>query len=365
MGPHAVHRTSTTALGQKPRGQQQPEQKKQGQGQDRADADGEAAATLNGVPGQRTRARNAPEDPQRHAPEDPQACLPEAPQRHAPEDPQACLPEAPQRHAPEDPRTRPPEAPHRRTPGAPRKHLPQDPRVHAPEGSPEHATADPRARVQAPGPDRRWHLWHLLPTPTGTPFTFGYALVLVATSLYAQLGDPATVGALLRASSTDVAHLTQTPVVALVGSALWVAGGPASPYALGFLVILTALERRIGGLRTAAVFAFGHVVASLATEIPVGVAVWTGHLPETSLHRLDFGISFGLLACVGALAGVLRLAWLRWGLLGAVALVLLQDLIAYVDPLTALGHPLALCLGLAGWPVVRRWKAARAAPSYL
>ncbi|MFJ4874637.1 rhomboid-like protein [Streptomyces sp. NPDC088745] len=338
-----MHRTSTTPPGRKPQGQQQPEQKKQGQRpeQDRNDADGEAAAALNAVPGQRTRAR--------HAPEDPQVRLPEGSSVRLPEGSPVRLPEAPQMPAPE----------------APRKHLPQDPQTHAPESSPEPAAADPRARVQPPVPDRRWHLWHLLPTPTGTPFTFGYALVLVATSLYAQLGDPATVGALLRASSTDVAHLTHTPVVALVGSALWVAGGLASPYALGFLVILTALERRIGGLRTAAVFAFGHVVASLATEIPVGVAVWAGHLPETSLHRLDFGISFGLLACVGALAGVLRLAWLRWGLLGAVALVLLQDLIAYVDPLTALGHPLALCLGLAGWPVVRRWKAARAAPSYL
>jgi hypothetical protein len=223
----------------------------------------------------------------------------------------------------------------------------------------------PRTHPQAPPSGGRWHLWHLLPTPTGTPFTFCYALVLVATSLYAQLGDPATVSALLRASSTDVAHLTSTPVFALVGSALWVAGGLASPYAIGFLIVLTALERRIGGLRTAGVFAFGHVVASLVTEIPVGIAVWTGHLPETSLHRLDFGISFGLMASAGALAGALRLPWLRWGLLGGVGLVLLQDLVAYEDPLTALGHPLALCLGLATWPLVRRWKARRAAPSYL
>ncbi|MGW7413626.1 rhomboid-like protein [Streptomyces sp. NPDC054863] len=232
---------------------------------------------------------------------------------------------------------------------------------------PEPASVPVRSSVPlpVPAPERRWHLWHLLPTPTGTPFTFCYALVLVATSLYAQFGDPATVSAMLRGSSTDVAHLTHTPVVALVGSALWVAGGLASPYALGFVVVLTALERRIGGLRTAGVFVFGHVVASLATELPVGIAVWAGHLPETSLHRLDFGISFGLMACVGALAGVLRLKWLRWGLLGAVALVLLQDLIAYADPLTALGHPLALCLGLAAWPLVRRWKAERAAPSYL
>ncbi|MFI0982437.1 rhomboid-like protein [Streptomyces sp. NPDC021093] len=236
----------------------------------------------------------------------------------------------------------------------------------APAAGDAPAVTGVRAAADLPaGPDRRWHLWHLLPTPTGTPFTFCYALVLIATSLYAQFGDPATVSAMLRGSSTDVAHLTHTPIVALAGSALWVAGGLASPYALGFLVILTALERRIGGLRAAGVFAFGHVVASLATEVPVGIAVWVGHLPETSLHRLDFGISFGLMASVGALAGVLRLKWLRWGLLGAVSLVLLQDLIAYTDPLTALGHPLALCLGLATWPLVRRWKAERAAPSYL
>jgi hypothetical protein len=147
-------------------------------------------------------------------------------------------------------------------------------------------------------------LGQLLPTPTGTPFTFFYALILIATSLFAEYGDPATVSWLLRGSSTDVAHLAATPLLVLVASALWVAGGLASPYAVGFLFVLTALERRIGGWRAAGVFVTGHVAATLATEIPVGLSVAAGALPATSLHRLDYGISFGLMASIGALAGL-------------------------------------------------------------
>ncbi|MER7108580.1 rhomboid-like protein [Streptomyces sp. NPDC000229] len=193
----------------------------------------------------------------------------------------------------------------------------------------------------------------LLPTPTGTPFTFGYALVLAATSLFAEYGDPRTVAALLHASSTDVAHLSRTPLLVLVASALWVAGGLFSPYAVGFVFVLTALERRIGAWRTAAVFLVGHVVATLATEIPVGLSVLAGHLPDSSLHRLDYGISFGLMASVGALAGLLspvpRALVLAW-----VSAMLLQDLLAFEDPLTNWGHPLALVIGLGCRPLLRR-----------
>ncbi|WP_309227059.1 rhomboid-like protein [Streptomyces lunaelactis] len=195
-------------------------------------------------------------------------------------------------------------------------------------------------------------LVQLLPTPTGTPFTFGYIVVLLATSLFAEYGDPATVSALLRGSSTDVAHLADTPLLVLGASALWVAGGLMSPYAVAFFFTLTALERRIGGRRTAGVFLGGHVAATLATEIPVGLSVVAGHLPVSSLHRLDYGISFGLMASIGALAGLLTPV-LRATLLGFVSLMLLQDLLAFTDPLTNWGHPLALLSGIACWPLVR------------
>ncbi|WP_308103617.1 rhomboid-like protein, partial [Streptomyces sichuanensis] len=195
-------------------------------------------------------------------------------------------------------------------------------------------------------------LRRLLPSPKGAPFTLVYGLVLLGTAVYADLGDEATVNQLLRDSSTDAAHLADNPVFVLVASALWVAGGLYSAYGVAFVLVLTALERRVGGARTAGVFLLGHVLATLATELPVAGAVAAGRLPEASLHRLDYGISFGLMACVGALSGLLR-PFGRWALLGVAGAMCAQDLIELVDPLASWGHPIALLTGLACLPLVR------------
>jgi hypothetical protein len=151
-----------------------------------------------------------------------------------------------------------------------------------------------------------------------------------------------------------VAHLVGTPLTVLLASALWVAGGFVAPYTLAFLLVLTALERRIGGVRTAVVFLTGHVLATLATEVPVGLAVLAGHLPGSSLHRLDYGISFGVATGVGALSGLLR-PWLRWPVLVLFGGMLLQGLVELTDPLTNWGHLIALAIGIAMWPVVCGW----------
>ncbi|MGW6796193.1 rhomboid-like protein [Streptomyces chartreusis] len=211
----------------------------------------------------------------------------------------------------------------------------------------------PHARALALRP------WRLLPTPTGTPFTFAYAVVLTVTSLIAAYADPALVHALHQGSSTDVAHLVHTPLTVLLASGLWTAGGIVAPYTICFLLVLTALERRIGGARTAAVFLLGHVLATLATEVPVGLAVLAGHLPESSLHRLDYGVSFGVATSVGALTGLLR-PWLRWPVLALFGALLLQDLLGLADPLTDWGHLIALVIGVGLWPLVRRRRTASA-----
>ncbi|MDX3225590.1 rhomboid-like protein [Streptomyces sp. ME19-01-6] len=192
-----------------------------------------------------------------------------------------------------------------------------------------------------------------LPRPAGAPFTFCYALVLIVTSAFSDLADPDLVHDVLTRSSTDVVNLADRPVLVLVASAVWVVGGLSSPYILAFLVVVGALERRLGGWRTAGVFLFGHVLATLMTELPVAASVAAGHLPESSLRRLDYGISYGLLACTAALAGLLR-PWLRSTVLGGIALVLVLDLVEFADPLTDWGHLLALATGVLCRPYVRR-----------
>ncbi|WP_328679111.1 hypothetical protein OG226_17815 [Streptomyces sp. NBC_01261] len=204
---------------------------------------------------------------------------------------------------------------------------------------------------------RGLHPWRLLPTPTGTPFTFCYGLLLVVTSLVAQYADPTFVNQLHQASSTDVTHLLRDPFLVLVASALWIVGGMVSPYAFLFLLVLTALERRIGGVRAAGVFLFGHIVATLATEGTVGFAVLVGHLPDSSLHRLDYGISFGVATSIGALAGLLR-PWLGLPLITLFGWSLVTDLIAFTDPMTNWGHLISLTIGVATWPLTRRWARA-------
>lgn len=225
-----------------------------------------------------------------------------------------------------------------------------------PDGAAQGASAGASAGVCAVraglGGLRGLRPWRLLPTPTGTPFTFGYAVVLLLTSLFAEYGDPSLISSLHQGSSTDVAHLADRPMFVLVASALWIAGGITSPYAVVFLLVLTALERRVGGLRTAGVFLLGHAVATLATEVPVGLSVLAGHLPSSSVYRLDYGISFGVAASVGALAGLLT-PWLRWAVLAGFGWMLVQDLIAFTDPMTNWGHLLALVVGVATWPLLR------------
>ncbi|MGW0966249.1 rhomboid-like protein [Streptomyces sp. NPDC002516] len=217
-------------------------------------------------------------------------------------------------------------------------------------------SALPRSPEPAATTDGRFagrRVLRLVPSPRGTPFTFGYAAVLAVTSYLADHAHPAFVRALHQASSTDVAHLVRHPVLVLLASALWIVGGIASPYAAGFLLVLTALERRTGPACAAGVFLLGHVVATLVTELPVGAAVLAGVLPVGDTHRLDYGISFGVAASVGSLAGLLS-PWVRWPLLIGFGSVLTQDLILLTDPVTDTGHLVALAIGVATWPLVRR-----------
>lgn len=185
-----------------------------------------------------------------------------------------------------------------------------------------------------------------LPTPRRNPFALGSLAVLLAGTVFARTADPALVHRWQAISSTDVHHLLHDPLLTLLLSALWVMGPVWLPYFWAFGLIMVPLERRIGSLRTAGVFAAGHVVATLASEGVVAVAVATGRLGSGALDVLDIGISYGVLAGLGALGGLLPPRRRVPVLLGAAGVVAYQ-VVADHDLVTGVGHPVALLVGVA------------------
>ncbi|HEY2057657.1 MAG TPA: rhomboid-like protein [Amycolatopsis sp.] len=210
-------------------------------------------------------------------------------------------------------------------------------------------------RAPQPVPLRsRWSFWvQWVPTPRRTPFTFGYLVVLLGTTLVLRFASSTLTNKLLLLSSTDAHNLWRRPLTSLLTSALWLADGGWLTYAAIFAVLVAPLERRFGAGRTALVFFSGHVLATLATELPVMALISNGVLPTSAGHWLDIGVSYGFFTTAGALVFQLR-GRLR---LAAVAALELFIALIYVtdDPsslesiVTVLGHLCAAQFGLFFW----------------
>jgi hypothetical protein len=218
------------------------------------------------------------------------------------------------------------------------------------------APAPARSR---PARARQSRLASSLRTPVKTPFTFGYLVVLLGTTLLLQMASPVLTARLLALSSTDAHNLWHRPLFSLLTSALWIAGDLWLPYAVIFAVAVAPLERRIGTLRTAGVFFSGHVLATIATEVPVMVALSAGLLPKADGRWLDIGVSYGFFTTAGALV------FLQTGRRRRLALLAMETFIAvfYVtsDPttmmsvMTFIGHAIAAHFGLlCCGPLLRR-----------
>lgn len=188
-----------------------------------------------------------------------------------------------------------------------------------------------------------------IPTPRRTPFTFFYLAVLAVTTIVLYAVPAHTARTLLASSSTDVYHLHNAPIRVLVSSALWLSGVNWLLYAPLFSLVIAPVERRAGSRWVLAMFASGHVIATLVTELPIAWAIRHGYLAPRDQHRLDVGVSYGFYAVLGALVGLLpRVA--RSLAVAAAAVVVAVPLLTSDDSLTALGHVVSLLVGLVWWP---------------
>ncbi|MFF2657972.1 rhomboid-like protein [Kitasatospora sp. NPDC058032] len=192
-----------------------------------------------------------------------------------------------------------------------------------------------------------------VPTPRRNPFALGYLAVVGATTTFAQLADPDLVLRLQEASSSDGHNLLQHPLRALLLSGFWVAGPNWVPYLWAFALTVAPLERRVGPARAAAVFAAGHIGATLLSQGVVVVGVEAGRLEPAAMDYLDIGVSYGVLASLGALAGLLRPGG-RVVALGLAAALIAGQIAEDRDLVTGVGHPAALLAGVVLWRWLRR-----------
>ncbi|MFC8455095.1 rhomboid-like protein [Kitasatospora sp. NPDC057223] len=193
-----------------------------------------------------------------------------------------------------------------------------------------------------------------LPTPRRNPFALGYLAALAATTAFSRLADPALVHRLQELSSTDGHNLLHHPLRALLLSGFWVAGPVWMPYLWAFALTVAPLERRAGPARAAGVFAAGHVLATLLSQAVVITAVRTGRLDPAAMDSLDIGVSYGVLASLGALALLLRPVG-RLAALGGAVLLIAEQIVTDRDLVTGVGHPAALLVGAGcGWWLGRR-----------
>jgi hypothetical protein len=192
----------------------------------------------------------------------------------------------------------------------------------------------------------------LLPTWRSTPFALVYVAVLATASIVLGALNTGDHDAVLKFSSTDVDHLSKHPLLVLASSALWVDGVVDSLLAVLVLgIVATVLERRIGTRWVVAIFASGHVGATLVTEGSVAIGVHYGMLPATATSRLDVGVSYGLAAMLGASAGLLPRPVRTIGVAGGWAY--LGWPIASGLDMTSWGHIIALGIGVSWWPWLR------------
>ncbi|GAB2958036.1 hypothetical protein GCM10017788_68070 [Amycolatopsis acidiphila] len=199
----------------------------------------------------------------------------------------------------------------------------------------------------------------LLPSPLATPFTFWYLAVLLATTILQRVVGESVSAKLLARASTDAHNLWHRPVMSLISSALWIENSGWLVYVLIFALAVAPLERRVGAGWAFAVFASGHMLATLATELPVMIALRHGWLPAADGHWLDIGVSYGFFATAGAMVPVLAKR-LRLAAAGVIELVIVviyltDDPGSLLSVVTVAGHAIAAHIGMLGWwPWLRR-----------
>ncbi|MGU3434867.1 rhomboid-like protein [Actinomycetes bacterium M1A6_2h] len=171
-----------------------------------------------------------------------------------------------------------------------------------------------------------------------------YAALIIAASVgLSQLSDSAQDRFLLLAS-TNLHNLLHGHVGTLVVSAFVTDGGATWVWLPGLVCLLAVAEILWRSRRLFALFALGHVGATLLVAAGLFFAVRHGAVPMSVVRAEDVGVSYGAAAVIGALTWALpttyRAPWAAmWFAVTGVAVAVEHDF-------TAVGHLTAVTIGM-------------------
>jgi hypothetical protein len=196
-----------------------------------------------------------------------------------------------------------------------------------------------------------------LPLLRGTDLAWGYAVVVLATTVGTEIAPGVDIDRVVLESSTNLDNLRQHPLFVLAISAFMLSS-PWGLWVLGpLLVAYGAAQRWVGRLATVVVAAIGHVGATLFVAVLLAAGLTHGRLDPSIAKVPDVGVSYGLVAVGGLLsARVPR----RYRLVYVVGLALsVLGPLVLVTRFSDVGHAVALMIGLG--LAVLAMRAARAA----
>lgn len=195
-----------------------------------------------------------------------------------------------------------------------------------------------------------WRIW--MPKAKSfirsAPGTYTYLFVLVITTWVLQTSSSKIAKELLLERSTNLHHLIHDPMRVLFGSAFWVAStGELLFSLLTFSLVVTQVERWIGTARTASVFFFGHVGATLLVAFWIWASLNFTVVKSPMTSARDVGSSYGL-AALAALLTYRIPQPRRWIYIGAVVL-LIGTMLALDPSFTNWGHAFAFAIGFISY----------------
>lgn len=174
--------------------------------------------------------------------------------------------------------------------------------------------------------------------------TVAYAIALSVVMVTLLVLGPKVRDRVTEYASTNLHNLAHGRISTLLGSAFVADTDLVYLWLPGLICLLLAAELLWHWRRLLVVLVIGHVGATVLVAAGLVTAVELGWLPRSISRATDVGVSYGVMAVVGALTSAVpprfKPAWFGWWFSAAAAVLLVST------DFTDTGHVVALLLGM-------------------